>query len=90
MQSSQAHISEVANVLSAANASVDGVNRGLEEIVGSINQQRDASQEIARNVERIASMANKSNQVVQRTVDEIRQMEQISQELGKTIGRFKV
>ncbi len=90
LQSSQAHISEVANVLSAANASVDGVNRGLEEIVGSINQQRDASQEIARNVERIASMANKSNQVVQRTVDEIRQMEQISQELGKTIGRFKV
>ena len=77
-------------MLSAANASVDGVNRGLEEIVGSINQQRDASQEIARNVERIASMANKSNQVVQRTVDEIRQMEQISQELGKTIGRFKV
>ena len=62
----------------------------MEEIVTSINQQRDASQEIARNVERIASMANKSNQVVQRTVDEIRQMELISENLTKTVGRFKV
>ncbi|MDO9013141.1 MAG: methyl-accepting chemotaxis protein [Gallionella sp.] len=90
LQSSQTHVSEVASVLSASNASVEGVRRGLEEIVASINQQRDASQEIARNVERIASMANKSNQVVQLTVDEIRQMELISENLTKTIGRFKV
>ncbi|MDP1594673.1 MAG: methyl-accepting chemotaxis protein [Gallionella sp.] len=90
LQSSQAHVSEVASVLNASNVSVEGVRRGLEEIVGSINQQRDASQEIARNVERIASMANKSNQVVQLTVDEIRQMELISENLTKTVGRFKV
>jgi len=90
LQSSQTHVSEVASVLSASNASVEGVRRGLEEIVGSINQQRDASQEIARNVERIAGMANKSNQVVQLTVAEIRQMELISENLTKTIGRFKV
>lgn len=63
---------------------------GLEEIVGSINQQRDASQEIARNVEHIASMANTSNQVVKRSVEEARQMEQISEDLSKTVGRFKV
>jgi len=90
LQSSQTHVSEVASVLNASNASVEGVRRGLEEIVASINQQRDASQEIARNVERIASMANKSNQVVQLTVDEIRQMELISENLTKTVGRFKV
>lgn len=90
LQSSQAHVSEVASVLNASNASVEGVRRGLEEIVASINQQRDASQEIARNVERIAGMANKSNQVVQLTVDEIRHMELISENLTKTVGRFKV
>jgi len=90
LQSSQTHVSEVASVLSASNVSVEGVRRGLEEIVASINQQRDASQEIARNVERIAGMANKSNQVVQLTVDEIRQMELISENLTKTVGRFKV
>lgn len=90
LQSSKAHISEVTGVLSSSNDSVDGVNRGLEEIVGSINQQRDASQEIARNVERIASMANSSNQVVKNSVAEARQMELISEELSKTVGRFKV
>jgi len=90
LQSSQTHVAEVASVLSASNDSVEGVRHGMEEIVTSINQQRDASQEIARNVERIASMANKSNQVVQRTVDEIRQMELISENLTKTVGRFKV
>jgi methyl-accepting chemotaxis protein len=90
LQSSKAHISEVTNVLSSANSSVDGVNRGLEEIVGSINQQRDSSQEIARNVERIASMAFSSNQVVRRSVDEAKQMELISENLSNTVGRFKV
>ncbi|MDO8208084.1 MAG: methyl-accepting chemotaxis protein [Gallionella sp.] len=90
LQSSKAHISEVNSVLSSSNDSVDGVNRGLEEIVGSINQQRDASQEIARNVERIASMANSSNQVVKSSVAEARQMELISEDLSKTVGRFKV
>ncbi len=90
LQSSKEHISEVTSVLSSSNASVDGVNLGLEEIVGSINQQRDASHEIARNVERIASMANASNMVVKNSVDEAMKMERISEELSKTVGRFKV
>ena len=90
LQSSKAHINEVNSVLSASNASVDGVNRGLEDIVTAINQQRDASVEIARNVERIASMANKSNQVVKSTVDQSAQMKLISENLSKTVGRFKV
>jgi methyl-accepting chemotaxis protein len=88
--SSKAHISEVTSVLNSSNESVEGVNRGLEEIVGSINQQRDASVEIARNVERIASMASGSNDVVKSTVEETRQMELISEHLTKTVGRFKV
>jgi len=90
LQSSQTHIREVTTVLSEANASVDGVNRGLEEIVASINQQRDASQQITSNVERIATMANRSNQVVKNTVAEVKKMEVISEDLSKTVGRFKV
>jgi methyl-accepting chemotaxis protein len=90
LQSSKSHISEVTNVLSASNDSVDGVNRGLEEIVGSINEQRDASQEIARNVEHIAQMANSSNQVVKHSVEDAKEMKLISENLSKTVGRFKV
>ena len=90
LQSSQAHIREVSDVLAAANTSVEGVNRGLEEIAGSINRQRDSSQEIAGNVERIAAMANQSNEVVKRTVEEVKNMERLSENLNQTVGRFKV
>jgi methyl-accepting chemotaxis protein len=90
LQSSKSYIAEVTNVLSSSNDSVDGVNRGLEEIVGSINEQRDSSQEIARNVEHIAHMANSSNQVVKRSVEDAKEMKLISENLSKTVGRFKV
>ncbi len=90
LQSSKTHISEVTGVLGGSNELVAGVRRGLAEIVGAINQQRDASAEIARNVERIAGMANSSNVVVKRTVDEAHTMEQISDNLSQTVHRFKV
>lgn len=90
LQSSKTHINEVTGVLNASSDSVDGVNAGLEEIVGSINQQRDASEEIARKVERIAHMTNNSNQVIKRSVEETAKMELISENLSKTVGRFKV
>jgi methyl-accepting chemotaxis protein len=90
LQSSQDHIREVTGVLVEANTSVDSVNRGLEEISVSINRQRDASQEIARNVDQIAIMASRSNDVVKRTVDAVKSMEQLSENLSKTVRRFKV
>ena len=90
LQSSQEHIREVTAVLVEANASVDSVNRGLEDISGSINKQRDASQDIARNVDQIAVMASRSNDVVKRTVGAVKTMEDLAENLNKTIGRFKV
>ncbi|HXU93112.1 MAG TPA: methyl-accepting chemotaxis protein [Gallionella sp.] len=90
LQSSQDHIREVTGVLVEANTSVDNVNRGLEEISVSINRQRDASQEIARNVDQIAMMASRSNDVVKRTVGAVKSMELLSENLSKTVRRFKV
>jgi methyl-accepting chemotaxis protein len=90
LQSSQEHIREVTGVLVEANSSVDSVNRGLEEITASINRQRDASQEIAHNVDQIAVMASRGNDVVQRTVHAVKSMELLSENLSKTVRRFKV
>jgi methyl-accepting chemotaxis protein len=90
LQGSQAHIREVTSVLVEANSSVDGVNRGLESISVSINRQLDASQEITRNVDQIADMASRSNDVVKRTVVAVKSMEELAANLNKTIGRFKV
>jgi methyl-accepting chemotaxis protein len=90
LQSSQVRIREVSAVLTEANVSVEGVNRGLEEIAGSINTQRDASQQISGNVERIAKMASQNNEVIVRTAEAVKSMEQLSEDLAKTVGRFKV
>jgi methyl-accepting chemotaxis protein len=77
-------------VLVEANASVGGVNRGLENISVSINKRRDASREISRNVDRIANMVGSSNEVVKRTIDAVKSMEELAENLNRTIGRFKV
>jgi methyl-accepting chemotaxis protein len=90
LQTSQDHVRDVTTVLIQSNESVGGVNQGLEEISRAINIQRDVTQDIARNVERIASMSQQSNAVVQRTVQAVKSMEQISENLSKTVGRFKV
>jgi methyl-accepting chemotaxis protein len=90
LQSSQTHVREVTGVLIEANSSVGSVNQGLEEISASINRQRDATQDIAHNIDAIAAMANRSNEVVRRTVEEVKAMEQLAANLSKTVGRFKV
>jgi methyl-accepting chemotaxis protein len=90
LQTSQDHVRDVTAILIQSNESVGGVNQGLEEISRSINTQRDATQEIARNIERIATMSAQSNAIVQRTVTAVQGMEQISANLSKTVGKFKV
>ncbi|HAF44514.1 MAG TPA: hypothetical protein DCK83_06125 [Gallionellaceae bacterium] len=90
LQSSQEHIREVTAVLVEANASVGSVNKGLESISDSINKQRDASKDIARNIEQMAVMASSSNDVVKRTVLAVKSMEDLSENLNQTVGKFKV
>ena len=90
LQTSQAHIQSVATVLAQANVSVNGVNAGVDNITASVNEQKQASQEIARNVENIASMAEGNNAAVQRTVQAVQDMERLAVALKNSVGRFKV
>jgi len=90
LQTSQAHVGEVTEMLAESNKSVGGVNDGLGEISRSINTQRDATQEIARNIERIASMSQQSDAIVQRTVLAVQGMEHVAESLKSTVGKFKV
>jgi methyl-accepting chemotaxis protein len=85
-----AHIREVTAALVEANMFVDGVNSGLANISGSINKQRDAGREITRNVDQIVNMAGSSNEIVKRTVNAVKSMEELAANLNRTIGRFKV
>jgi methyl-accepting chemotaxis protein len=90
LQTSQAHIQSVATVLAQSNESVNGVNAGVDNITSSVNEQKLASQEIARNVENIAEMADDNNIAVQRTVQSVQEMERLADALKSSVGRFKV
>jgi len=90
LQTSQAHIQSVTTVLALSNESVNGVNAGVDNITSSVNEQKLASQEIARNVEHIASMAEGNNAAVQRTVLAVQDMERLAMALKSSVGRFKV
>jgi methyl-accepting chemotaxis protein len=90
LQSSQERIRQVTATLTEVNSSVAGVKSGLEEISSSINSQRLASQQISSSVEHISEMANQNNDVIKRTVTAVKSMQQLSEDLNKTVGMFKV
>ncbi|TAJ79371.1 MAG: HAMP domain-containing protein [Gallionellaceae bacterium] len=90
LQTSQAHIQSVTTVLAQANESVNGVNAGVDNITSSVNEQKQASQDIARNVENIAGMAEGNNAAVQHTVHAVHDMERLAAALKSSVGRFKV
>ena len=90
LQSSQNHMQSVASVLAQANESVEGVNRGVDGITASVNEQKRASQEIAHNVENIAAMAESNNVSIMRTVQEAKDMERLADNLKQSVGHFKL
>jgi len=90
LQASQKHIQSVNKVLAESNESVNGVNHGVDNITASVDQQKHASQEIARNVENIANMAQGNHVAVQQTVQAVKEMERLAAALKDSVGRFKV
>jgi methyl-accepting chemotaxis protein len=90
LQSSQTHMQSVAVVLEESKESVESVNRGVDGITASVNEQKQASQDIARNVENIATMAESNNASIMRTVLAAKDMEQLADNLKQSVGHFKL
>jgi methyl-accepting chemotaxis protein len=90
LQSSQTLMQSVASVLAQSNESVENVNRGVDGITASVNEQKRASQEIANNVENIATMAESNNASIMRTVQAAKDMEQLADNLKQSVGHFKL
>jgi methyl-accepting chemotaxis protein len=90
LQSSQSHMQSVATVLSQSCESVDCVNRGVDGITASVNEQKQASMEIASNVGNIAAMAESNNASIMQTVQAAKDMEQLADNLKKSVGHFKL
>ena len=90
LQSSQKHMQEVAAVLVQANEAVTSVGAGVDGITASVNEQKRVSQDISRNVENIASMAEANHSSVQGAVQAVGMMERVAEDLRKSVQHFKV
>ncbi len=90
LASSQASVTNVADILQAANGSVTEVGHGLDAIAGATDEQRRVSGEVADSIEAIAAMARENNESVEQTASAAHSLEALADSLQNTVGRFKV
>jgi methyl-accepting chemotaxis protein len=90
LNASQDFLETVAMALGEANQSVSEASGGVDAITLSVNEQRSASNEIARNMERIAQMAEQNGEAVQQNNAEINSMELLASRLHESVNRFKL
>ncbi len=90
LQSSQRHMHEVAEVLALANEAVTQVNAGVDDITSSVAEQKLASEEITRHIEHIANMAESNHNSVQGAERAVGTMEQVAEQLKKSVEHFKI
>ncbi len=90
LATSQDFLEHVAMALGDASQSVKEASGGVDSIALSVREQKSASNEIARNVERIAQMAEQNGEAVQLNAAEINNMELLASNLRTAINKFKL
>lgn len=78
-----------AELISASSESVSRAADGISHIAVATDQQRTASTILARDVEKIAEMAESSANAVMQAFTSARALEEMGQSLEQAIGRFK-
>jgi methyl-accepting chemotaxis protein len=84
------HVELMSAVLSEAGAAVKESNIGVGEIAVSVGEQGVASNEITRNIEQIAKMAEKNHAAIEQTAHDITDLQRMGVELENAVARFKV
>jgi methyl-accepting chemotaxis protein len=84
------HVEQMSAVLNEAGAAVKESNVGVGEIAVSVGEQGVASNEITRNIEKIAKMAEKNHAAIEQTAHDIAELERMGVELQNAVARFKV
>src|SRR5512135_60226 len=90
LQTTHKHVELMSAVLSGAGAAVKESNVGVGEIAISVGEQGVASNEITRNIEHIANMAEKNHTAIEQTAHDIAELERMGVELSNAVSRFKV
>ena len=81
---------EAGDSVGAIQSSAERVVHAVDDIALALNEQSVASQEIAKNVERIAHMAEENSATVSQTAASARQMGELAVQLRQAVSRFKL
>jgi methyl-accepting chemotaxis protein len=90
LHTSQEYLENVAIVLGETNQSVSKSTAGMDSIAISVNEQKTASYEIARNVEQITKMAEANSLSIQENTAATRHMEQQVGVLRELVSHFTI
>lgn len=90
LASSQERVGKVVSLLAEATHAVERASEGVGEITSSVKEQTAASNDIARNVESIAQMAEHNSEAVRETSDAAHHLENLAATLRTLVGRFRV
>jgi methyl-accepting chemotaxis protein len=83
-------VNNLSQVLDNTRQSVQMTSAGVDDVTASVQEQKAASAEIARNVELIAQMAESNRSASQESSEDSSRLEQLSASLKEMIGHFKV
>lgn len=80
-----------------AGSSMDQIREGASQVVravtdisAALREQGAASTDIARNVERIAQMAEQNSEAVRETAGTARRLENLAQQLRSEVSHFRI
>ncbi|HLP98496.1 MAG TPA: methyl-accepting chemotaxis protein [Sideroxyarcus sp.] len=90
LQTTHKHVELMSAVLNEAGAAVRESNVGVGEIAVSVGEQGNASNEITRNIEHIAKMAEQNHAAIEQTAHDIAELERMGVDLQSAAARFKV
>jgi methyl-accepting chemotaxis protein len=87
---SQDILEEVAMVLADGNQSVTAAHQGVNSISHAVREQTSASQNIARNIERLAQIAGVNDAAASRNSDEAANLRRLAAKLQTGVSRFQL
>lgn len=90
LNATQEQVARVSRMLAEAGASVLKSTHGVSDIAASVSEQSVASNEIARNVERIAQMSEENHAAVRSNTQDVVRLDQLARELHEAVSIFKV
>ena len=90
LRTSHEVLGKVSGILAESARSVGDAHGGVDAITDAVRAQRSASEDIARNVEQIAQLAQENSGIVAGTQDAAGNLEQIAREMRAAVSHFRI